>query len=104
MSRGPDIGTAMTRALVQQATNAGCPVMIERADCQRWESATFIGARHQISISASPSLALNAWISGLSEADFAIRDHLVADLVVSAVRRTDSQVAIDLEILTVESR
>lgn len=102
MSRGPDIGTALLRALEKQARHAGCPVSVLHADWQRWASATFAGARHQISVSACPCPALNDWLGGLPEAEFVMRGHLVADVVVTAVRRSAASVEADLEVLTVE--
>lgn len=102
MSRGPDIGTALLRALEKQARRASCPISVLQSDWQRWASATFAGARHQITLAACPCPALDAWLGNLSEAEFDVRGHLVADLAVSAVRRSAASVEADLEVLTVE--
>ncbi|OYW22197.1 MULTISPECIES: hypothetical protein [unclassified Sphingomonas] len=104
MSGGPDIGTLLTRALEHQARHAGCPIEINGADWDRWASATFTGARHRIAISTLPCPATEAWLAGLSEADFDLRGHLVADLAVGSVRRTATNVTAELEVLTVEIR
>ncbi len=102
MSRGPDVATALVRALEKHSRHAGCPVEAVKTDWQRWASATFSGARHQISLIAIPSPALEAWLVKLAEAEFELRGHLLADITVMAVRRDAACVAIDLEALTVE--
>ncbi len=104
MNRGPDVGTALTRAIEKQARRARCPVDVLHADWQRWASATFTGARHQMTITACPCPALTGWLAALPEAEFEVRGHLVADLVVTAVRRAAASVEADLEVLTVEAR
>lgn len=104
MSRGPDAATLLARALAADARAAGCPVTIAAADWSRWASATFTGARHLLRLSAPPSPALIVWIAALPEAEFALRGHLVADLSVAAVHHDGAEVAIELEVLTVEDR
>lgn len=104
MSRGPDVGTLLARALTASAAAGGCPVTVAAADWSRWASATFTGARHSIELSAAPSPALIAWIAALPEAELVLRGHLVADLSVVAVRHADAGITIELEILTVEER
>lgn len=104
MSRGPEIGTLLTRALDRQARHARCPIEIVSADWDRWASATFTGARHHLSLSTFPCPAAEAWLAGLREAEFDLPGHLVADLAVTAIQRTAKCVTADLEILTVEMR
>lgn len=102
MSRGPDVSTALARALDKAARHAGCPVDLLQSDWQRWASATFCGARHQLTLAAIPSPLLEGWIAALPEAEIALRGHLLADIAVIAVRRSAARVEIDLEALTVE--
>jgi hypothetical protein len=104
MSRGPDVATLLERALVASAAAAGCPVTIRAADWTRWSSATFTGARHELTLEAPASLALNAWTAALPEAEFRLRGHIVADLCVARRQRRGDQVTLSLEVLTVESR
>lgn len=104
MSRGPDAATLLSRALLASADRAGCPVTLAEADWTRWASATFTGARHRLALSAARSAILDGWIAGLPEAEFALRGHLVADLVVTGIHRTADAATIVLEILTVEER
>ena len=104
MSRGPDVATLLSRALLASAAAAGCPVTVTESDWTRWASVTFTGARHHLTLSGEPWPALDAWLDALPEAEFALRGHLVADLVVTRVRRGAEAVTMELEILTVEER
>lgn len=98
-----DVGVALTRSLTGAAARAGCPVDVTDSDWRRWASATFSGARHCLSLSGSPSAAFDAWLDRLGEVDVPVPGHLVADLTVSAVRRCDARIEVDLEVLTVEA-
>lgn len=104
MSRGPDAAILLERALLAGAEAAGCPLTVTAADWTRWASATFTGARHMLTLGGAASPALDRWLVGLSEAEFALRNHLVADLSVTRVTRTDGVATIALEALTVEER
>jgi hypothetical protein len=104
MSRGPDACTLIARALVAGAAATGCVVTIPACDTRRWASATFAGAQHLLKLAACASPGLDAWIAALPEAEFALRGHLVADLLVTRVTRDGQAVSVELEILTVEER
>lgn len=104
MSRGPDAGTLLERALGAHGEAAGCAVEIAASDWTRWASATFVGARHLITLKCTASAELEAWLAALPDADFALRGHLVADLVIERVHRQGDAVTVSLEILTVEER
>jgi hypothetical protein len=104
MSRGPDADTLLRRALEASAEAAGCAVVALDGDWRRWASATFVGARHLLTLSATPGPALDAWLAALGDTDLRLRGHLVADLAVEHVRRAADQVTVSLEALTVEDR
>ena len=101
MSRGPDIGTLLVRALYRLSCAAGCPLEIVESDWVRWASATFNGARHVMVWRAVPSAALDDWLAALPEAEVALRGHLLADIVVAAVTRTADEARIEIAALTV---
>lgn len=101
MSRGPDIGTLLVRALYRLSCAAGCPLEIVESDWVRWSSATFNGARHAMTWHAAPSDTLDGWLAALPDADFTLRGHLLADVAVAAVTRTADKVRIEIEALTV---
>ncbi|MCW3836117.1 hypothetical protein ACFQ1E_08695 [Sphingomonas canadensis] len=104
MSRGPDAATRLERALIASAERAGCPISILRWVVTRWASATFAGARHQFVLEGAAGTAIEEWLTGLPEAEFALAGHLVADLSVEAVRRADGGVSAEVEALTIEER
>lgn len=104
MSRGPDAATLLERALAQSAERAGCAVAVVDSDWDRWASATFVGARHVMTLTGEDSDRLTAWLSGLAEADLPIRGHLVADVKVMRVERRDGRATARIEALTVEAR
>lgn len=99
MSRGPDAATLLERRLRIAAEAAGVAVTVGEADWTRWASATFVGARHRLTVSGS-GIAFDTWVAGLAEAELPLRGHLVADVAV--VARTGADVV--LEVLTVEER
>ncbi|ATY34529.1 hypothetical protein CVN68_09415 [Sphingomonas psychrotolerans] len=74
------------------------------ADWTRWASATFTGARHALTLTASPGPMLDHWLVGLSEVEFALRGYLVADIHVTRMRREGELVTVTIEALTVEER
>ncbi|MES2445002.1 MAG: hypothetical protein V4574_19425 [Pseudomonadota bacterium] len=102
MSLDPDAGTLLERALCESAEAAGCPLAVRVSEMTRWASITFTGARHLLTLDGDVSPALDAWLAALPEAEFALRDHLVADLSVQSTRREGAAATIVLEILTVE--
>ncbi|WP_066797406.1 hypothetical protein [Sphingomonas soli] len=104
MSRGPDAATLLERSLVAQAESAGCAIAITRSDMVRWASATFVGARHILTLSARGSPLLDAWLAGLRDAEFSLRGYLVAELVVMGTIRDGGSVTATVEVLTVEDR
>lgn len=102
MSRGPDAGAALERALVKDARAAGCAVEIAHADWQRWASATFTGARHQVMVEGTTGDEVDAWLAALPETDLPLGGYLLADLAIVSVSRIDRFVQIAIEALTVE--
>lgn len=102
MSRGPEIGTLVTRNVEQAARRYGCGVRVQSVQSTRWASATFNGERHRLQASAAPSPALDKWLAELGDADFSIRGHLVADIHVRSIQRAAELVGIELEVLTLE--
>lgn len=99
MSRGPDAATLLERRLRIAAETAGVAVGVGEAEWTRWASATFVGARHRVTIAGSGD-AFQAWVAALPEADLPLRGHLVADVAIVA-RQADG---VMLEVLTVEER
>ena len=80
----------------------GADARVERIEARRWASATFVGARHSVTLSGPPGDAMLRWLSALPEAEFALRGHLVADLVVVRRVHDDCHFIAEIEVLTVE--
>lgn len=104
MSRGPDAATLLERALMADAARAGIEMMLTQTAATRWASATFIGARHRLTLAGPASDGLTTWLGGLGEADLPLRGHLVADLAVEGWSRDDGGFSATIEVLTVEDR
>jgi len=104
MSRAPDAATLLERALLAGARAAGCLMRLAESESTPWASVTFTGARHRLVLTGERSPALETWLAGLPEAEVALRGHLVADLGVVRLVRTDKELTAVLEVLTVEAR
>lgn len=80
--------------------------IVEDAAMRPWCSATFLGARHRIRMrfdgaDAAERAALFA--DGLSEAEFTLHGHIVADATVEAIHPGDADgIAVSIAILTIE--
>ncbi|MBX3592980.1 hypothetical protein [Sphingomonas sp.] len=102
MSRGPDAATLVERALMAMAAAAGIALRVHAVETTPWASATFIGARHRLTVEAAASSALDCWLAALPEAEFRLRGHLVADALVATRRMAEDVVRSEIEILTIE--
>ena len=99
MSRGPDVATLLERRLRISAEAAGVSVGIVAGDATPWASATFNGARHQLTLESADA-GFAAWLATLPEADLPLRGHLVADLTVAHAADGVARI----EVLSVEER
>lgn len=102
MSRWPDPGAQLERALVRSAADAGIVLALVARAATPWASVTFAGARHRLTLAAFPSQLLDRWLAELPDAEFALRGHLVADLALVSRVQSGEPAEIVLEILTVE--
>lgn len=102
MSRGPDAATLLARALDRSARGAGLSLTIRHADWRRWASATFTGARHELTVELADGDAAERWLAALPEAELPIRGHLVADAVVLRTHAEGATLVASVEILTVQ--
>lgn len=104
MSRGPDAGTLLARALLAAAAADGVALTIADSSWTRWASATFVGAQHRLSVTGPFSSALDDWLTALPERELALRGHLVADLTIIAMRASAERIEAEIQALTVEDR
>jgi len=94
---------ALGRALTQSAARCGVALDIRQHRSTAWASATFAGARHQLSLACRPDTAVDRWLAALDEEDLPVAHQLVADIGWRRTARDADRVTIDVEILTVET-
>ena len=100
MSRGPDAGTLVARAIEHDARRAGCAMVLALAESSRWASATFVGTLHRLTIAVDPVPGLRDWIDAMPEAEFAMRGHIVADLSVDSIATIGDREHVTIAVLT----
>ena len=99
---GFDADARVRRALAGSAYRAGVTMTVVASDANRWASATFAGARHEIVLTGQADDAMERWLGDLPEADLSVPGYLVADLKIVAMRQAGSDLTVTLEVLTVE--
>ncbi|MCW6535862.1 hypothetical protein [Sphingomonas lycopersici] len=102
MMRGPGAARLLERALTAAASRAGASIAIGAGRATDWQSATFAGQRHEITVEGETGPALDRWLETLAEADLPLAGHLVADIAVASLARNAARTAFVIEALTVE--
>jgi hypothetical protein len=99
-----DATTAFLRAIGGNFDKVA--LTVEEIRSRSWASATFAGARHELTFrieGAGAGAAADSFLSTLTAAEFDLRGHILADIALVSEERTDEgQVRISLEGLTVE--
>lgn len=102
----PDAGPELKRALRAWFTALGAPLTVEALVSRPWASITFSGERHRLTLclpGPGAQAAVDSFLDGLEEREFALRGHLLADIEAAGVERdADGQIRLVLEALTVE--
>lgn len=99
--RGPGPTTLLERAIAASAKAHGMTIAFDATRMTRWESATFLGARHVLEARAPAADAIDPWLAQLPEADLPLHGHLVADLAITAAMRDGMDHRFTIEALTV---
>jgi hypothetical protein len=100
----PAAGDELKRALRVHFVHLGAAVAIESLASRPWASITFSGERHRLSLclpGPGAAAAADLFLDGLAEHDFALRGHVLADIVLAERSDEDEQVHLVLEALTV---
>ena len=95
----------MPRLLAQLLARTGDNARVERAASRPWASALFEGRRHvvRLAISGAEALAAKArLLDGLSEAQWVLPRHFVADICVDAEGDSAGGLWVELSALTIE--
>ena len=102
----PVAGTELRRALRSYFEGLGAPVAFESSTSRPWASITFSGERHHLTLclpGPGAQAAVDAFLDGLAEREFALRGHVLADIEAAGIQRdADGQIRLTLEALTVE--
>lgn len=98
-----DPHAGLLRHLEARMAREGLAAELQESHSERWASATFTGARHRFQFSAVDGEIAGIERMGcdLGETDFALPDHIVADI---ALVRRAGDLRFDVEALTVEAR
>lgn len=91
-------------ALAASVRGAGVAASIAAHTASPWISATFEGARHDVTLAAPRSPLLGRWVAALAEAELPMRGHLVASLAVDRIEDDGAIVTLTLTVLTIEDR
>lgn len=98
------VAAQLLRALMRRMNLSRERMVVSHCRSVDWQSLTFTGERHEISLRLVPPQAETAAIllrTGLAEAEWALRGHVVADILIVAERaEPDGAILIDLEALT----
>lgn len=105
MSRDP--ARALEAALLAQFAGFPGSAAIDERHSIPWASATFGGARHRVALrleGPGADAAGDRFLDGLSERDFNLPGHIVADIALLSDARRDGGIwaRIEIEALTVE--
>jgi hypothetical protein len=99
-------GAELKRALRVSFVSLGAAVTFESLASRPWASITFSGERHRLVLclpGPGAEAAVDAFLDGLTDREFELRGHVVADIEATGIERdTDGQVRLTLEALTVE--
>ena len=100
-----DATTALLKAI--RDVFEGFELTLEEIKSRSWASATFTGARHELSFRIEGAGALGAaddFLGNLEAREFTLRGHIMADIALVSEERRDGEdcVRISIEALTVE--
>ncbi|WEK43659.1 MAG: hypothetical protein P0Y64_02155 [Candidatus Sphingomonas colombiensis] len=95
-----DVGQLLVRALTKSATGAGATASFTHVSNADWWSAGIAGLTHEILCVAASSDAFDDWLAHVSDADFPLAGHLVAEIVVAKCSREDGNVVLMMAALT----
>ena len=100
----PDAGEELIRALRGNLVKFAVALDVAAPASRRWMSVTFAGERHRLRLrlsGANAAAAADAFLDGLSEREFELRGHILADIALIEENREGDAVCLTLEALTV---
>ena len=101
-----DAGAELKRALRVSFVTFGAAVTFEALTSRPWASITFAGERHKLTLclpGPGAQAAVDAFLEGLEDREFALRGHILVDIEVTGMQRDgDGQIRLTVEALTIE--
>ena len=95
----------LLRALLRRVAEARDRVLLIEANSTDWQSLTFTGERHLFAIritGADAAAIARTFTDGLSDAEFEMKGHIVADIAtLPVIEEEDGSVLVRIEALTV---
>jgi len=101
-----DPGAELERAICASFGRLPATLEIEERSSRPWASITFAGARHRLRLGLRgprAAASADAFLASLSEREFDLRGHFMADIALIEDIRGDGSVRLTLEALTVEA-
>jgi hypothetical protein len=101
-----DAAAGLLRALLARTAVSRDRILLSEFRSADWQSLTFIGERHQISLRIPGPGAddiVQRLTAGIEDAEFAIAGHLVADITLAEppLRNGDGSISVEIEALTI---
>lgn len=99
--------SGLLRAVLDRAGDRRDRILLSEIRSVDWQSLTFAGERHVISLripAPDAEVAAHRLVDGIEDAEFHIVGHIVADIAVSSppARAADGSVTLGIEALTVD--
>ena len=94
--------SAREALIAAMAARGGRNCDVRALPSRSWASATFAGAKHRLEIRLPDMAAVTAFEDGLTEAQFSLHGHLLADIAVADRRAVGNGAVLEVEALTIE--
>ncbi|HYC65162.1 MAG TPA: hypothetical protein VEC14_10560 [Reyranellaceae bacterium] len=98
--------SGLLRALLERSGDRRDRILLSEIRSVDWQSLTLTGERHEITLRVpgpDADAIVDNIVSGIEDAEFSIRGHLVADIIMSGAptRALDGSVTLGFEALTI---
>ena len=94
-----DPAPLLARALIASSIAAGCDATVTAQDSRPWASATYIGARHVVTLSSPACVTRYRWLAALTDIELPVRGHIALP---PAILRADDDTVV-LEVVALEN-
>jgi len=95
-------GDRLKKALSRSAREAGISITHVAEKTSPWSSCSFVGGRHEVTISADPGEQLGDWLEGLNQDSFTVPGYVLADLLTTTVEHAFDRTVATIDAMTIE--